>query len=537
MSRRWPWSVLGIARTGDSTAIRKAYSSRLKELDLDKQIAEYADLRNARDEALWLAKNQPDEGDDLGLGTLDDPPAGELEEEFEGVEDFDNQFDDDYIDIRQVDWPGAVPQFPQGGAITGLERPDGWDELAELLFPDGEPSVDGLTVTEAKAAEEALQRIVAWGESGDISRHNALDHNLADMLAGAWPRSAPLVERANEAYHWLGEAGGLDERRAIRFLNARTNGMRFHEAVLKTDHPLNKAWVELSRPGKVSLLGRLKIRHTQIDDLLKTIRANFPELESLLDAERVESWETPGSDIISRLVQIGFVLFLVLQAIRFCAGANDELPAVLPEPTEETGPSAEEVKAVLSGIFGEGFTAADLREADPIYAALITNRIEQETPAAEVQKMVRLQMRRAIDITSRDNAVALQGVYRDWLVAALGKGAEQCRAVQTGELPDRGWTDEPEKLGAEQALARRMLSDGDLSRSFVNMTRDRPKTFAIPGPVIERAMTLSGLPEQAFRDSFADPDAAGSCATSIAVLGVILEDPSAIEDDLLRGMW
>ena len=335
---KWPWSVLGIAQTADNSAIRKAYSARLKELDLDRQIAEYAELRNARDEALWLAKNQPLDDDDFGVGSLDEPREDESGDAFDDVEDPDAYEDEEFLDWHLVDGPARALDFPQGGTLEGYERPDGWDELAGLLFPEGEHSAEGLTVSEADAAERALGQITTWAEAGDISRHAEVDRNLSEMLAGSWPRSAPLVERANEAFHWLGEAGGLDERPAIQFLNARTQGMRFHAAVVDEHHPLNRAWVELSQPGKVSLPGRLRIKHTEIDELLRTIRANFPELESLLDAERVESWQKPGSDIVSRFVQIGFVLFLVIQGLRFCVGANDESALdVLPDrPAEQT---------------------------------------------------------------------------------------------------------------------------------------------------------------------------------------------------------
>ena len=48
----WPWSVLGIEATDDKGAIRKAYATKLKTLDIDNEINAYADLRAARDHAL-----------------------------------------------------------------------------------------------------------------------------------------------------------------------------------------------------------------------------------------------------------------------------------------------------------------------------------------------------------------------------------------------------------------------------------------------------------------------------------------------------
>lgn len=70
----WPWTVLGIEPTRDEGAVRKAYADALRRLDLDKQVREYADLRHARDEGLWLARNgENKEEGDFGLGSLDGP--------------------------------------------------------------------------------------------------------------------------------------------------------------------------------------------------------------------------------------------------------------------------------------------------------------------------------------------------------------------------------------------------------------------------------------------------------------------------------
>ena len=55
--RRWPWDVLGIDPTHDESAVRKAYADVLRALDLDKDVKAYTDLRQARDEGLWLARS------------------------------------------------------------------------------------------------------------------------------------------------------------------------------------------------------------------------------------------------------------------------------------------------------------------------------------------------------------------------------------------------------------------------------------------------------------------------------------------------
>lgn len=46
------WKVLGIARTPEVAAIRRAYADRLRAMDVDRDVDGYARLREARDAAL-----------------------------------------------------------------------------------------------------------------------------------------------------------------------------------------------------------------------------------------------------------------------------------------------------------------------------------------------------------------------------------------------------------------------------------------------------------------------------------------------------
>ena len=55
----FPWSVLGIEQTREKSAIRKAYSVKLKGMNLDEQVQDYEELRRARDHALMLAAQPP----------------------------------------------------------------------------------------------------------------------------------------------------------------------------------------------------------------------------------------------------------------------------------------------------------------------------------------------------------------------------------------------------------------------------------------------------------------------------------------------
>ena len=547
----FPWNVLGIGETSDKGAIRRAYSARLKELDFDQQIAEYAQLRQARDHALWLAANPPQEDDDFGLGSLDDDDFGDFDDApvpttYDGDDDFEWEIregelaDDGYGgDPSLGTRPGELDPFLSRREEP--ELPDGWAELAALVFPGGMQSNEPFTPQEADEADAALDRLIAWAEEGDLERETTLDHNLAEMLAGGWPRSAPVVDKANTAFHWLGEAGGLDERPALQFLNARTQGMRFHDAVEQEGHPLHAAWHELQQPGKVSILGRIKGNRSDIERLLQTIRGRFPELESLLDAQRVQSWETPATDVVSWAVQRLFIAFLLIQVVRLIFFTDPTERDAIPDPVptvEEIAAADAEADKVAADLFGEGYAMADVVKADETYATLLRERIDaaQFLPYT-VKQRVRTEMRLAIHWTDRDNVIGLQQVYRDWLARELEESPSKCTRMQMGTYPEDSGNDSPERVAFEQSLARNMLEAGDFHGGVFGNPDKEDATFAISGTVIERAMARSGIPEEVFRARFKDVGSLRACEASIAVLDIILEDPERISDDLLRGMW
>ena len=537
MSNHWPWSVLGIAETDDKKAIRKAYSAQLKTLDLDQQIAEYADLRDARDEALWLADNREDEGD-FGLGTLDD--EGDASPADHSVDD-----EGDFEWEIAADELLPAPEEPRFGG-DGFARqpapsdtPDGWADLTALIFPNGEYSAEAFTLAEADEADAALSRMIDWAEEGDLARHGTLDYNLADMLAGGWPRSAPVVDKANTAFHWLGEAGGLDERPAVQFLNARTEGMRFHDAVQAEDHPLHKAWMELSKPGKASWIDRLKIKHDPIHELLSLIRQRFPELESLLDAERIESWETPSSDVVSYLVQRLFILFLVVQVLRLCAGMADEREP-LPQPlsAEEQQAIQEERKdAIAAALFGEGFAYDQVTTADPAFAAQLDGMIEPLVRANVLdgrlaRPLVRSRMLAARERADFETLLAIQALHLEWLKSGQEAGGNECEVVLNGRFSGGLPEVDSETLAQERNLARDMLE----KKLLTTPSLEGEVTFQIPGWLVDAARNDSGFSSERFREILQDPEDSQRCEVQIALIENMLSAPSRVPIETLRGL-
>ena len=292
MNRRFPWSVLGIDATQDTAAVRKAYADALRALDVDEDIAGYAELRRARDEALWLAAQGTGDGHagDYGLGSLDDESAGfALGDDDLGFADAWDEQPEPYRPdpLHHSVGEGLTPELSEAQARAQAA----WQALLDILYPGGEVSEEGVSHADLEAGMAQLAVLIDHAQASDLAELDALDHALADVMANTWPRSAPFVETANAAFHWMEEAGQLEERYALRFLNARIKGMRFHDKVQQPDHSLHKAWMELTRPGKARVIDRLRVKRLEIDKLLTGLRQHYPELESHLAPERVASWE------------------------------------------------------------------------------------------------------------------------------------------------------------------------------------------------------------------------------------------------------
>lgn len=541
----FPWSVLGIEETREKSAIRKAYSVKLKAMNLDEQVEEYAQLRDARDLALRLAAQPPvqstsfeDDDDDWYDDEWDiGAPAGIEQPRFDPEDEFGWEIRPDELsrealvgDMGDPGVSGSELGFPAPSAPP--VRPDGWDELRAVLYPDGEYSPEGLALEEYRQAEAALDRLIAAAEDGDIAFHDRIDHALSELLASAWPRSAPLVERANRSFRWLGAAGDLDERYALQFLNARIEGMRFHGEVMDAGHPLHKAWVELSQPGKSNILDRLRIKRDDIDRVLFTVRTQFPELEALLDEERVASWEKPANETVSWIVQRLFIVFVIAQALRFCVFDDDRFdPNGVREPTEE---------ARLDGLHNASGTAFGttywwVRNADSEFAQQFESYLGpviDENLSGHPRSFVRNRILAARENAEFDTVVEIQAIHLEWLKSAMQTGSERCRGVLDGTFTEGGPIVTAEVLEKEQTLARKLLEGGYL--------REPPlageKSYEIPGWLVEAARRDTGLSPERFTQVLQDPAHAERCAVQVALIEQMLTAPARVPLETLRGL-
>ena len=545
----WPWSVLGIEPTDDKGAIRKAYADKLKSLDIDNEINAYSDLRQARDSALAnVGYNVPgdDEGDVSDDYSYDYDDADDFNIEFSAADLRDFGFD--ILGTPSLDsfGQGHVPQSsPDLTAIDGgapestLGTAD--KDLARLLFPAGEHSDDAMEWAEFEEAKTALATILDHAGQVDIQTEQAIDYWLSDILAEAWPRSAPLVEQASERFGWMSEQGRLSERPALAWLNARLGGMRFHEAVQRPGHPHFPAWKYLSDPGTYRWWHRVHVSGDKASAFISEIRAGYPEIESYLEPRKVAAMEEGVTGFVPGLIRLLFVLFVLTIPLRYCAGlmGPPDAPPDIESAFALSDAAQEEAESIVDELFGEAATLAQVESQNDLIAkrikvsAMILSSNVDVFPNAHQgpETLVRGLILHAVSKAEFRELVAIKQLKLDLLRVARGVGDDACvQFILGGELDPAATLNEAIRE-RERVLARSLLEQGLL------VPEDNPDSSAqasVPGPVVGEVMQSTGLSQDAVGKALGDAEASGACDVQIALYEAMLRQPGKMPIELLR---
>lgn len=539
MSRRFPWNRLGIDETRDTGAIRKAYADALRAINVDEDIPGYTELRRARDQALWWASQavrddvagDEDDGALYGLGGLDE-------------DDWDDDEDWDFGPAHQQPLPGGVTEPARDPELTEAQRraQAAWKDLLGVLYPDDTASDEAVTLDELEQGLAALDVLIARANEADLLEHDALDDGLAELFARTWPRSAPFVEPANAAFGWLDEAGALEERSALMFLNQRLKGMRFHEKVQLPEHPLHKAWVELSRPGRVTMLDRLRVKRLEIEKLLDGIRQRYPELESYLDPERVASWDKGGaldgqpSGLGPRIVRWGFLALVIgVFALRMLAGLSN---SGIDAKDADAVAAAEALKAAeldlaLIDIFGEGTDMAAMSAVDPALAKMFDGLADRaDKPGARMLAVTRLKALASTEGAERNDLAVRADLKHLWMTAARRQSDAVCRKVMTGEFVDLDLALTDKERDRERAMLKQLLDAKLLGKEI----KDGEYRYSIPGWLVSDAIKRSKLSPEKLTAGLTDPDSPERCKAEIALLDAVRAAPGKVPLDVLKGI-
>jgi hypothetical protein len=543
VKRHGPWRTLGIDPTDDLGAVRRAYADKLRALDIDRDVDGYTKLRNARDNALRLARGAAQAATDRGSPLLE----GEFAEW--------DEFEDDWDDTPGSDFPGAVAiaeredaatsdgASPSEPVATEATEPAPPQVLMTLLFPQGEISEEAMTPDEWERARIAFAAILHDAENAPIDRQAGIEDWLAHHLASAWPRSAWLVEDAAEAFGWLEESGQLNERPAIHFLNQRLKGMRFIDKVAQAGHPLHKAWVELSRPGRRGAFGFLRASKDDVLRLLAGIRERFPEVERHLDPERVASWEGAAEITPKSAWGPGRIILVIsgIAMLRLCMYVAESVPPSEP-PKIETVWTDEELIGLMVELFGRELDAGTLDADAPDLARTLARHsgdsfggagLVRETTQTLLQQLRMLTVLAARD-AEFDDLVAIKQLKLELLRAAREKGgSDDCMTYARDGLFQTDLEVDESLRAKERDLAARLLASG-LLRPSENAL---PRESFIPGSVIDRIRASTGFSEDtvglAARGEGSDPV---QCDYNIALLEAVLRAPATVPEELLRMM-
>ncbi|MFC0202654.1 hypothetical protein [Novosphingobium soli] len=556
---RFPWSSLGIGPTADVKAIRAAYAARIKAMDIDREVDAYARLRDARDAALRLARGMASPPDAAALEptvATPEPPAPAAPEWPHAAPLLPGEWQADPLlstriaplgeaplavrlapDLRVTDGlgehqalatdagqPFVAPLVEGHARAAGIDAPPAqspFTRLAALLDPEHAPDTTPLDEAQEARAQAALRQVLDLVHQSGITAQQEMEDWLADLLAQAWPRSAPLLETAAEAFAWQQEWGKIDARPAVDYLGSRLRGYRFERKVREKDHRYHRAWAELRRPGPAGPLRFLRANGADVRALLAGIRRRFPEVEQRLDADRVASWEK-GS---AWLTVVMVVFFIGLAGIL----------STLNEPSRDhrAGSAAQSWSieqastAAVREAFGADHGLAWLREQDALLAATVEGHgrnavLSGKGSAAAVDQTVELVRQRMFlqgRLTSGEDFERTMHLRLDLLEAARGRDPATCvRYLSFGTLS--GSTPVP----AATRAAERSLASTFAERNLLGLPAASDTiTARVPASLVAQVRDTTGLTRDAVAQALQGkgPDAE-RCDVAIALLDAAL---------------
>lgn len=579
--------LLGIRAGADVPAIRKAYAALYKAMDPDADPEGYARLRQARDIALRAAKV-------AAAPLLPDEPEAPAEPDALPVAPWlygaptvaiDQAAEIPLVNARQVPHPEPAPVAPQqidapaasAAALRALAGPP-LIESAEPLRADigylASPDVDlarllhdpdadlaPLTDDQEAFAQRCLRALLAEAATADLTRHARIEEWLADLFAETWPRSAPLLRSTAEAFGWENERGQITERSSIAWLNARLRGLRFQDKVTEPDHPLHKAWTELTRPGSATIIDKFRVSRSDVNQLIDGVRKHFPELENHFSPERVASW---GNGVprgwkgfgVFRIFGTGYTfnfgysiaVIVGLQVIMAVLRVISPDPVVDPrflQPrsgySAASDPQFEQIRdAAVHEVFGKDKTILWLRQQQPGLAtdfeaavagarALGTNEQGAIAQAIEfVRRRVLINGFRADEATLRE----LTRLRLAQLDVARKSGPEACnRFLRAGEVTGLKM---PEPLRAqERALSARLAG----ITTFDVPEQHGPTRTTIPGALVAEVIDTTGMSPKRVSAAFQDQATPSErCAVIGALLQAALKWKGKEQATILRAM-
>ncbi len=511
------WRTLGIARTSDAKAIRKAYAAKLKAIDVDADPAAFIALREARERALGEAAAQQTDA----AAPADDRPDGGA-----AASDDPAEADDD-------------EPAPIALSAEDVERNARFNTLDALLFGPEEPEPDALAA--------AVRTIIDHPDMAGIDHADSVEGWLAGALYDSLPRGDPVLSMVIDRFGWEERAGHWDHPWIFEELVRRRYAFRLLDELAAPDHPLHKAWLDLTS-DKPRLGFKTMARANQIERLLATIRQTAPAAETFLSPDRVALWDAKLEGSIKgglKWAVIGFWVLFIVVKVATMIGDNrpSGAPSVPVEAARNTYFTAElDLNPMLDEETDGRLSLATLRTGNPPLYAWLTERWRQARDGREARDLFFADLARILNDASRE---ALRGgdyatqsrywrLHADWLSRLRTQGAGQCDAVLRA-------TGRPPRLPPDLETRRQQLFVARLERAppreVPALAPGATYNYPIPGAIFEAAARRANMDPDALSDALNGRGTPESrCNGRLALIEAALAAPERAAAPLLRDM-
>ena len=568
MRRRWPWTVLKIDPTNDVSAVRSAYATILKSFDPDDDLPRFEKLRDARDEALRLARSGSAIGDAQGEDNDEDEQGDEYGDEV----DFDWSGNDWHYDGPFGG--NAAPVVRLGAAVDPAhadhtDRPDEatgqqaaieahYAALMTLLTPDGEDEYLP-DPADSEAMREHFAALLADPRMDNVTFRARADEHFLYTLANSVPHSDAILTMAADAFGWPARRGRVGEPRTLDWLLDRADEVRqrsplYEQEVLRLRH-------DMETPGHPDHVSWMDLTGRALDDgsltnpdrrrtvaLLSKIEQYYPPLLAGVDPDRAHHWHVQAEKAQARkqrFVMIGCFLFMVvvLSLGRLFPPPHDTGPRPVlvmpPVDVQRLSDEDADLERVLASR-GSGISVKQVAADNPTLYAELTRRWREakargdDFPSfrAATQTFLKDQFAANFPRASRADITVYWQVQLNRLRAVKAMSAELCSAEVLGKdtvPPPLPPTDNDRLL----ALEGRVLT----TVPYIAGATWVPKRYTIPGEVVAAATKRSGLTIKTFSDALDGTGApAAICAARIGLIEAAIATPGKLGDKLLRSM-
>lgn len=580
MSGAAAWRTLGIEKTEDQTAIRRAYARALKAIDPETDPGAFHALRDARDWAMHAA----------ATGAIEDEDA-------------------DAADVALDDGPlpdGAPPIAAPADALAQVPPLDVQSHLAALEQLHAMVFDPASTASYREIASQA-DRVLADPAMINLDHAAAVENALADLIARGTPRSDPVIDPAIAYFRWDAPETELNRPPILRWILQRVQDRHF-ELGLRRENPRYANLLARLR-GEVPArfprwtawrsAPRMAFLFAFLDTHHPTVFASAPQATIdwwsaaierqgsaggvagwLYEQRRLRAWDAglgepqrrfsiglflliffvpyvgvwfllrDGHSLTARIMGFGWfalhvIAFLIPDAQDFAkhSGAPTAPTVALPRMIADPGliNASTDIDRLLQATFGDALKGVDVRTANPaFYAALEAAwREAKADPAPGNRDRFQVAAGQVMDRTlaaalGEGNEALLLDRARSFAIRlrwAERAGADACVDTLKGQAGDV-----PSDLQTyHRSLAARAILSGAAPRAA---GRREARTFTIPAPIFDDALKRSRLSARAFDEaSLGRGPALAQCHAAIALIDAATEAPQKGGLQVLRAMF